>query len=237
MSLRVFRFVKPVGTPLPFRHARRQAADPGPRLCVGPPLQQPAEYRICEARGQLPLPRASPDQKGTARAPDRRRGSRPQERPRAAPTSATLHVRRDLGEDRCKSIERPRLAGPCQLALSDASHSDRPPLSIRSGRLVVRERPRLAALQFLTWRRPRHLAERYCRASAGAARAHRATYSGPSKLTSTFSCSTRSSISAEEVSARLSASSSGAEKKLRGHSRRRRTTLISAAKIVSWAPR
>ena len=41
-----------------------------------------------------------------------------------------------------------------------------------------------------------------------------------SKLTSTFSCSTRSSISADVVSARRSASSSGSEKKLRGHSLR-----------------
>ena len=64
-----------------------------------------------------------------------------------------------------------------------------------------------------------------------------AVYCGPSKLTSTFSSSTRSSTSAEEVSARLSASSRGAAKKLRGQSRWRRTTLISAAKIVSCAPR
>jgi hypothetical protein len=62
-------------------------------------------------------------------------------------------------------------------------------------------------------------------------------YSGPSKLTSTFSSWTRSSTSADDVSARRSASSSGSEKKLRGHSRRQRTTLTSAAKIVNWAPR
>src|SRR4029077_3732009 len=61
--------------------------------------------------------------------------------------------------------------------------------------------------------------------------------SGEEKLTSTCSDSTRSSISADEVSARLSVSSRSSEKKLRGHSWRLRTTLTSAAKIVSWAPR
>lgn len=57
-------------------------------------------------------------------------------------------------------------------------------------------------------------------------------YSGPSKVTSTFSSRTRSSVSADDLSARLSASSSGAVK-LRGHRRRAFTTLISAAISVT----
>ena len=44
-------------------------------------------------------------------------------------------------------------------------------------------------------------------------------------------------LSAEEVSAALSAFRRGSEKRLRGHRRRALTTLICAAKIVSCAPK
>jgi hypothetical protein len=74
------------------------------------------------------------------------------------------------------------------------------------------------------------------RPPCGLRRASGLDYLGSSKLTSTFCSSMRSSTSAAEVSARLSASSRGAEK-LRGHSRRARTTLISAASRVICAPR
>jgi hypothetical protein len=62
-------------------------------------------------------------------------------------------------------------------------------------------------------------------------------YPGPSKSTSTFSSWIRSSTSADDVSARRSASSSGCEKKLRGHSLCARTTFTSAASSVTCAPR
>jgi hypothetical protein len=80
----------------------------------------------------------------------------------------------------------------------------------------------------------------FCLKAFGASRTRLQTsgrYPGPSKSTSTFSSCMRSSISAEEVIARRSASSSGCEKKLRGHSLCARTTFTSAASSVTCAPR
>lgn len=57
------------------------------------------------------------------------------------------------------------------------------------------------------------------------------------KLTSTFSSSTRSSVLAAWRRARRSPRVSGGFMRLRGHRWRLRTTLISAARTVTWEPR
>jgi len=163
-------------------------------------------------------PSASPTCRTSSSCPGRRsERSCGRPTPACSPTGSARPSRTTHWHQSSSPAPSPRHSSRSSSSANGADASSRPP----APRTPPERRPRT-----------REDRRRYAGQSVGGR-----PYSRSSKWTAMSSDSTRSSVLAELVSARLSASSSVSGKKLRGQRWWRRTTLISAAKTVSCATR